>query len=126
MLSSLNTDYSNFVKMRIWTYIHLHIAITIHIHRDISIQIHSSKLWYLKLARFTLLGIYLSTYDNFHRRIDLYIISSTWRCIDIYITNYMKRDLTTFDLMSVVASIDRNQITSSYINRDSSIQVEMS
>ena len=38
----------------------------------------------------------------------------------------MKTDITTFGLVSEVKAIDKIQITSSYINRDSSIKVEMS
>ena len=77
-------------------------------------------------ARFTLIGKNVSTYDYLLSLIDLNIFPSTLRSIHMHITNYVKIFLATCKFMSGDISVDGMQITSYYINRDTSINVDVS
>ena len=70
--------------------------------RDISTYNYLRGLIYINVFP------YISTDDNRRRTIDLYIFPCTLRWIDINITNYMKINRTTCQLISGDISIDKH------------------
>ena len=72
-----------------------------------------------------LLYLDISTYDKLHRLIYIEVFPSSCGRIYIHITNSMEINLTRCKLMSGDISIDRKQVSSCYINRNTYIIVEV-
>ena len=94
-------------------------------HRDIWIQIQQSISIFFWSERFTQYLSNRSTFDSLLRLIHISIFQSTFRCIVKNIRRHSKMKMTTSKLISGDISIDRKQLTSYNINRDTYINVQV-